>query len=62
MLGVATRIVALMNELRPLASQLTDGRNERDYLVHVMMMRALQEDPRLSRAFALPGLAKRIQS
>lgn len=51
MMGLADRIVALMNELRPLASALAHDRNERDYLVHRMMLRALKEDPSLCRAF-----------
>lgn len=55
MLGVAQRIVALMNELRPLASEVAHDRNERDYLVHVMMLRALRDDPSLSRASVVPG-------
>lgn len=55
MLGLAQRIVALMNELRPLASEVAHDRNERDYLVHVMMLRALREDPSLSRALVVPG-------
>lgn len=49
MRGLAKRVVALTNELRPLASQLTRGRNERDYLVHLMVLKTLREDPALSR-------------
>jgi hypothetical protein len=48
MRGLAERVVALTNELRPLASQLTRGRNERDYLVHLMVLKTLREDPALS--------------
>jgi hypothetical protein len=59
MLGVAERIVALMNEFRPLASELTHDRNERDYLVHVMMLRALRQDPSLSRPFRFREQAER---
>lgn len=59
MLGVAERLVALMNELRPLASELAHDRNERDYLVHVMMLRALKADPSLSRPFTFMEQAER---
>ena len=59
MLGVAERIIALMNELRPLASELAHDRNERDYLVHVMMLRALKQDPSLSRPFTFMERAER---
>ena len=48
MRGLAERVVALTNELRPLASQLTRGRNERDYLVHLMVLKTLRQDPALS--------------
>lgn len=46
--GLAERIVALMKELRPLASRIASDRCERDYLVHVMVLRALRRDPALS--------------
>ncbi len=59
MLGVAERIVALMNELRPLASELAHDRNERDYLVHLMMLRALKADPSLSHPFIFMERAER---
>ena len=59
MLGLAERIVALMNELRPLASEIAHDRNERDYLVHIMMLRALREDPTLSRATFADRLEQR---
>lgn len=59
MMGVAERIVAFMNELRPLASVLAHDRNERDYLVHLMMLRAFREDPSLSHPFALSQQAER---
>lgn len=62
MLGVAERIIALMNELRPLASELAHDRNERDYLVHVIMLRALKEDPSLSRPFKFLEQAERISN
>ena len=55
MQGLADRIVALMNELRPIASRIASGRCERDYLVHMMVLRALADDPTLSRRFrAMP--------
>jgi hypothetical protein len=40
MQGLAERIVALMKELRPLASRIASDRCERDYLVHTMVLRA----------------------
>jgi hypothetical protein len=46
--GLAERSVALMKELRPLASRIASDRCERDYLVHVMVLRALRRDPTLS--------------
>jgi hypothetical protein len=39
-----------MNELRPIASRIASDRCERDYLVHIMLLRALRDDPSLSRA------------
>jgi len=50
--GLADRIVALTKELRPLASRMASDRCERDYLVHLMVVKALKEDPTLSRVFA----------
>ena len=47
MQGVAERIVELMKELRPLASRIASDRCERDYLVHMMVLRALRDDPSL---------------
>jgi hypothetical protein len=55
--GLAERIVALMKELRPLASRIASDRCERDYLVHTMVLKALRDDPSLSR-----GVASRHQS
>jgi hypothetical protein len=52
MQGLAERIVALMKELRPIASRIASDRCERDYLVHTMVLRALRDDPGLSRGFA----------
>jgi hypothetical protein len=55
MQGLAERIVTLMNELRPIASRIASDRCERDYLVHMMLLRALADDPTLSRRFrAMP--------
>ena len=51
MQGLAERLVALMNELRPVASRIASDRCERDYLVHMMVLRALADDPTLSRSF-----------
>jgi hypothetical protein len=50
--GLAERIVALMKELRPLASRIASDRCERDYLVHIMVLKALRDDPSLSRGVA----------
>ncbi len=46
--GLADRIVALMKELRPLASRVASDRCERDYIVHMMVLRALSDDPTLT--------------